>query len=213
MKTLPALQYLFIVVSLTSPLSVYAQTISNFAAPTLKIGGGDANFADTRSSMFSGWLSVSTNGTISGTITRRNFNSGQTNSGTPPAQLAIVSGSRIFGPVAIDGSITNSWSYEFGSDIRVTTYYSADFYIGTANPSFFVKGRAQHELSSSTNIYTNIFIQPDPEDIHNPIAVTNVYTNISSWTNVSLAGVSFGAVGVSNTPAIRGAFLADEPEY
>jgi len=191
----------------------HGQSITNFAAPRLQISGGDANLVDTRSSIYSGWLSIASSGQISGTIVRRNFANGQTNSGANPVLLTIAAGSRVFGPVANDGVITNIETYDaFNSATRVTQFCSADFYVATANPNFFVKGRANLEIATITNIWTQIdYNIPDPQNEGNYINVTNVSTNVWTGNSVSLGGVSFGAVGTPTAPAIRGIFDANSP--
>lgn len=194
---------------LAAPYESQAQAISDFASPSLKINGGDANLVDTRSSMFGGWLSIASSGAITGTILRRNFNNGQTSS-TPPSQLVVANGSRVFGPVSFDGRVTNRSGDQYWTNVTVRTFYSADFYIATSNPSFFVKGRAEREVGISTNIssYTDYIQDPQNPDIYIP--AIKFTTNTSNWSCNNLGGVSFGAVGVPNSPAIRGVFGASE---
>ena len=198
---------------LSTALTGFSQSISNFAGARLQVSGGDANVVDTRCSIFGGWLSVDTSGAITGAIIRRSFPNGQSNSGS--VSLNVSTGSRVFGPVVNEGSITNTSTWgtpgeSSGMETRISTYYGADFFIGTQNPSFFVKGRARHEVGASTTISTNIFPQPDPQNPEQTIVVTNVYTNTYNWENLGLGGVSFGGTGAQS---IRGVFNANEVSY
>jgi hypothetical protein len=144
--------------------TVHAQSVTNFAATNLEIGGGFGRrlVNNGELGLLEGKVNIRTNGVITGRLFERFFASASFRSRVSP--FTILTGSRVFSDKIVTSTTTNvcvstnrylpagaperSWQTSVSTNITIVRSSSSDFRIDFGN-GYFAKGRAYEDFKKS----------------------------------------------------------------